>query len=173
MVERNRRRRDTATQAPDGPRREGNITIVSHDTSADAEDRARDTRRWIKPKHGRGMLRPFEPGNRLGGHKGTRYIETQQLCRQHSLEAVQALIERLKDPDGRIVVVAANSILERAWGKVREAKPEEQQQAHIDLSALSAEEMRIMLALAQSGRLRAIPGDGQSDAAPTIDAKAE
>ena len=68
------------------------------------------------------------------------------------LEAVQALIERLHDPDARIVV--ANSLLERAWGKVREQKPEDVQQAQIDLSTLSEAELAIMVKLVESGRLR-------------------
>jgi hypothetical protein len=75
---------------------------------------------WRKPSHGHGMLKPWPKG--VSGYqagKPTRYTETQQLARQHSLEAVQTLVERLRDPDGRI------SLLERAWGKVREAKPEE------------------------------------------------
>jgi hypothetical protein len=115
------------------------------------------------------MLKPFEPGNRLGGNKATRFIETQQYARQHSLEAMRTLVERLRDPDGRIAVVAANSLLERAWGKSREMKPEEERQAHIDLSSLKAEELAIMVRLVESGRLRSQEDDQPP---PTIEGEA-
>jgi hypothetical protein len=60
-------------------------------------------------------------------------------------------------------VVAANSLLERAWGRTREARPEDNVQAHIDLSTLSAEELAIMVRLAASGRLRAASSDGEGE----------
>jgi hypothetical protein len=120
------------------------------------------------------MLRPFPKGapGRIG--KPSRYIETQMYARQHSLEAMQTLVERLRDPDGRVAVVAANSLLERAWGKVREVHPEEAQNAHIDLTALSSQELALLVRLVESGRLRAaseepVPGSEP----PTIDAKPE
>ena len=67
--------------------------------------------------------------------------------------------------------MAANSILERAYGKVREQKPEEQQHAAIDLSALSNAELGLLMKLVESGRLRSAPeptpteikGEGQAD----------
>jgi hypothetical protein len=80
-----------------------------------------------------------------------------KLAREAAPQAIKTLIARLRDPDGRIAVVAANSVLERAFGKVREMKPEEQQQVRIDLSQLSNAELNILLALAQSGRLAAAP----------------
>jgi hypothetical protein len=126
-----------------------------HDTTVRAADRAREVPEgWRRPSHGRGLLRPFPAGN-SGRPKNvsTRFLETQQLARQHSLEAVQTLVERLRDPDGRIAVVAANSLLERAWGKVREAKPEEHRQAHVDLSVLTDVELALLVRLADSGRL--------------------
>jgi hypothetical protein len=64
------------------------------------------------------------------------------------------LIERLHDPNGRIAVVAANSILERAFGKVRAARPEDQPKAQIDLSGLSSAELALLVRLVESGRLR-------------------
>jgi hypothetical protein len=143
------------------------------DTGERAPDRERVPEAgWRKPKHGRGMLKPFAPGN--PGRPiaaATRFIETQQFARSHSLEAMRTLVDRLRDPDGRIAVVAANSLLERAWGKVKEAKPEDAQQASIDLSSLSAEELAIMVRLVQSGRLKAAPED--TVAGETIEGKAE
>jgi hypothetical protein len=115
------------------------------------------------------MLKPWRKGETgRVSNVASRYTETQQYARQHSMEAVKTLVERLQDPDGRIAVVAANSILERAWGKVREMKPEEREQVSIDLSALSAAELKILLDLAQSGRLRSLPSKEPDDAPPTI-----
>jgi hypothetical protein len=143
------------------------------DTTNRAADRAREG--WIKPKHGRGMLRPFQPGN-SGRPKNTstRYSETLQLARAASPDAMRCLIERLHDPDGRIAVMAASLILERSWGRVvREMKPDEREQVSIDLSALSAVELKILADLAQSGRLRSVPSNESDDAAPTIEGKPE
>jgi hypothetical protein len=118
------------------------------------------------------MLKPWRKGETgRVSNVASRYTETQQYARQHSMEAVKTLVERLQDPDGRIAVVAANSLLERAWGKVREQKPEEQQQMRIDLTMLTAAELAILAKLAESGRLQSIPSDGQDEAAPVIDVK--
>jgi hypothetical protein len=151
-----------------------NITPSSPDTEPSARSRARVApsepgNGWIRPAHGRGMLRPFPKGapGRIGKPSG--YVATQQLAREHSLEAVRTLVERLRDPDGRVAVTAANLLLERAWGKTKEMRPEDGEKAHVDLSALSDSEIKILLALAQSGRLRAVSSDGQGDAAPTIE----
>jgi hypothetical protein len=135
------------------------------DTENRGADRARVPEGWIKPKHGHGLLKPWAPGN--SGRPGgviTRYSETLQIARANSAEAMQTLVERLKDPDGRIAVVAANSILERAWGKVREQKPEEQKQHRIDLSKLTGPELALLLQLAQSGRLQ----NAEEDAPPPV-----
>jgi hypothetical protein len=142
------------------------------DTRQRVEDRAREG--WIKPKHGRGMLRPFQPGNSgRPVNTSTRYSETLALARENSPKAMRTLISRLQDPDGRIAVVAANSIPERAWGKVREMKPEEREQVSIDLSALSAAELKILTDLALSGRLRSVPSNEPDNPPPTIDGTSE
>jgi hypothetical protein len=153
------------------------MSAIPHDTELSAHSRARVApaepgNGWIKPKHGKGMLRPFLKGapGRIG--KPSRYIETQMYARQHSLEAMQTLVERLRDPDGRVAVVAANSLLERAWGKIREATPEDNTQAHIDLSTLTASELAIMVKLVESGRLRPATEEPATEP-PMIDAKAE
>ena len=148
----------------------GNISSGVQGSVESAPDSARVERTeangWRKPKHGAGMLKPWRKGEtgRPPGVLATRYTETQALARSHSLEAVQTLVERLRDPDGRIAVVAANSILERAWGKVREAKPEEHKAASIDLTALSGAELALLLKLADSGRLR----EAEESQSPTV-----
>jgi hypothetical protein len=123
------------------------------------------------PKHGGGMLKPFLAGNAgRPPNISTRYSETLALARAHSPDAMQTLIQRLKDPDGRIAVVAANSILERAFGRVREAKPEDQAvEQHVDLTQLTAAELAILVKLADSGRL----GTAPIEAPPQIEGSAE
>jgi hypothetical protein len=150
---------------------------IDDDTSGRAKNHARVTTSepvagWRRPSHGRGLLKPFAPGNKLGGRRGTRYCETVALAREHSLEAVHTLVERLRDPDGRIAVVAANSVLERAWGRVREAKPEEQPKAQIDLSALTRDELQLLVRLAVSGRIKAVDS-ASTEEVPTIEVKPE
>jgi hypothetical protein len=81
---------------------------------------------------------------------------------------MRTLIDCLDSPDPRTAVVAANSILERAWGKPREAKPEEVEQAHIDLTALTNAELALLVKLVESGRLRPVP-----DAEPTSEIDGE
>jgi hypothetical protein len=125
---------------------------------------------WVRPKHGHGMLRPWQPGNKLGGQRPGRFQETQQLARQHSVDAVRTLVERLHDPDGRVAVVAANSLLDRGWGKPREQQPAQQEQVHIDLTRLSDEELGILVRLVQSGRLMNVPVESE-ETASVIEAK--
>jgi hypothetical protein len=78
------------------------------------------------PSHGRGALRPFVPGQsgNPGGVAG-RYQETQRLARDASPEMTRILIALANDEteDSRVRVVAANSVLDRAFGKPREIKP--------------------------------------------------
>jgi hypothetical protein len=106
-------------------------------------------------------LKPIQKGDRrqAGYRKPNKYIETLHLARKASPDAMRVLIQRLNDPDGRVAIVAASHILERAWGKVREQKPEEVEQQAIDLRGLSLEELAVMTKLVLSGRLRAIAGD--------------
>ena len=100
------------------------------------------------------MIRPFQPGNAgRPPNTSTKYSETLALARANSPAAMRVLIERLNDPDGRIAVMSASLILERAWGKVKEAKEEPQSEAHIDLSQLTTAELAILIKLADSGRL--------------------
>jgi hypothetical protein len=96
-------------------------------------------------------------------------IETLQLARKHSPDAMRTLIRALDCEDQRIAVTAANLLLERAWGKPREAPPETPEQAQIDLSQLSREELAILTKLALSGRLTSNPVEVPSE----IEAKAE
>jgi hypothetical protein len=133
--------------------------------------RAREREGWIPGKNG-GWLKPLRPGEgqKTGYRKPLNYVETLHLARKSSPDAMRTLIKCLNDPDSRTAVVAANAILERAWGKVREQKPEEHQQASIDLSKLTGAELALLVKLADSGRL--VAAEEEPTEPPTIEGKA-
>jgi hypothetical protein len=126
------------------------------------------------PGRNGGSLTPFMPGDKhmTGYRKPSTYVETLRLARKASPAAMRTLIKNLEHEDGRIATMSASLILERAFGKPREANPEEHRRAHIDLSQLTRAELDILLRLAQSGRLTSIQVESE-DNAPTIQAKAE
>jgi hypothetical protein len=129
--------------------------------------------KWRTPSHGRGLLKPFEAGNKLGGRRGTVYTETQRLAREHSVDALMTLVERLNDRDGRVAIAAVIAILERAWGKVREARPEDEQPSpRIDLSVLTDTELQLLVRLVESDRWRPASTDGPFDTPQIIEATA-
>lgn len=71
----------------------------------------------IKRRRGRG--RPFAHG--ISGNPGGRPradLDVQALAREHTSEAIATLVNALTD--GRHCVAAANSLLDRGWGKPRE-----------------------------------------------------
>jgi hypothetical protein len=138
------------------------MSIVSHDKENPAPSRAREDG-WVPGKNG-GWLKPIRKGEPAakGYQKPHRYTETLQLARKASPAAMRTLIERMGDADSRVAVMAASLVLERAWGKPREAQPEEQHEASVDLSALTDAELALLLKLADSGRLRPAP-DAQPD----------
>ena len=153
------------------------MSSSAYDTIENSEDsRARDPADgWIRGRNGKGWLKPAKkgdaPANR-GQAKPATYIQTLHLARKASPEAMRTLIRNLHHEDGRIGTMSASLILERAWGNAREMKPQEQERAHIDLSALSKEELDVLMKLALSGRLRAIDA-APVEEAPTIEAKPE
>jgi hypothetical protein len=147
--------------------------VIRHADPRAPEQRVEGKDGFRKPSHGHGLLRNWQPGNQYGGKRSSRYYQTVQYAREHSMEALRALVERLSDPDGRIVIVAANSILERAYGRPKEQKLEELEQTSIDLSQLSREELDVLFRLAQSGRLRSVPTGASEEPPPEIEAKAE
>jgi hypothetical protein len=134
------------------------MTELGHDTELSAASRARVATAepggdWIKPRHGRGWLRPYPKGTQGRTGKPAGYYATQQLAREHALDAVRALVERLSDPDGAVALAAANSLLTWAFGKPGEQKLDGEQQAKIDLSKLTDEELSILVRVAENDRL--------------------
>jgi hypothetical protein len=66
-------------------------------------------------------LRPWQPGQSgytVGSAKG--YKRVLHLARKNSPEAMQTIIDCLKDNDARVRMTAATVILDRAWGKPKE-----------------------------------------------------
>ena len=154
--------------------RESNMSVSIPDGEKPASSRARDG--WRRAPNG-GLLRPpFEKGKSpmTGYRKPSTYIETLHLARKSSPAAMRTLISRLNDPDGRIAVMAASLILERAFGRPKEQVPQEER-AQIDLTKLTNSELQILVGLAESGRLTSGPAqDAPGEAeAPVIDAKVE
>jgi hypothetical protein len=145
-----------------------NLLASGPDTEKRAEPRAR------VPGRNGGTLTPFMRGDRhmTGYRKPNTYVETLRLARKHSPDAMRTLIRNLNHEDGRISTMSASLILERAFGKAREMRLEEQQPAHIDLTQLSGEELAILVKLAQSGRLTSVPIESE-DARAVADTKAE
>jgi hypothetical protein len=71
---------------------------------------------FVKGLSGNGFGTPFKPGT-SGNPSGRPKLlqDVQQLARSHTPEAIQTLVECLKDP--RHKVTAAVALLDRAWGK--------------------------------------------------------
>lgn len=64
---------------------------------------------WVKGQSG-------NPGGRPGVPQGVR-----ELAREKSVEAMRTLIRHLKDKNPRVAILAANAILDRAYGKPAQA----------------------------------------------------
>ena len=53
-------------------------------------------------------------------------------------------------------IVAAQALLDRAWGKPKEAQDDDQRQVSVDLSGATTAELQVLLALVQRGALRPV-----------------
>lgn len=89
-----------------------------------------------------GRLHPFVPG-KSGNPTGRsrRFHEVQLAAREASPEAIAALVELVNSDDERVRIIAANSILDRAFGKPKEQKDDSNQALKPNLSALSSVEL--------------------------------
>ena len=124
------------------------------------------------PSHGVGKLvAPFPPG--VSGNPGSRpthFREVREICRNKSA-AEQALIRIVEDvdhngrnvKDGRVVVIAAQTILTWAYGKPPDYDPKEVRgNLRINTSILTPAEKHHLLALLRGGwsrRWRRAGGD--------------
>jgi hypothetical protein len=95
-------------------------------------------RRALSPAFLARTWKPGESGN-PSGHSGL-YGEAISLARQAAPDAVRRLIELMQSDDERCAAVACNSILDRAFGRVKQAEdpPSERE----ELEAMTPEERR-------------------------------
>lgn len=113
----------------------------------------------IKPKQKRtpGPGRPFSKG--VSGNPGGRPIvskDVQELARQHTPEAMRALLEALHDP--RQKVAAACAILDRGYGRPTQAHTID----HNFSAAAARDEALAAIAFASSG-VAALPQDDPAE----------
>lgn len=57
-------------------------------------------------------------GNPSG--KGALYLEAQRICREASPAAARRMVELMDSDDERVALLAAERVLDRAWGRPRE-----------------------------------------------------
>ena len=91
----------------------------------------------LRPMPHGGALRNWalgQAGNPTGRSK--RFHEVQQAAREASPEALKTLVELMQSKDERVAIIAANSVLDRAFGKPKEQKTDENQPLRPNLSAL-------------------------------------
>ena len=114
---------------------------------------------WITPRHGHGALRPIRPGQVLGERGNTALRQVRQMAKARSPEVTARLIDiALHDPDTRVAVVASQTVLTWAHGRPENLKPEDgEPRGKLDLSKLTDRELKIMVKLADSGRLGVAP----------------
>ena len=80
------------------------------------------------------------PPGRSGnpGGRTPQYAECQSLCRDASPDAARRLIELMYSPDERVSLMAADKVLERAWGRPKE--PDQPTSIEQRIAAMSPEE---------------------------------
>jgi hypothetical protein len=69
-------------------------------------------------------LTQWKPGQVVNpGGRTDDYIKCQRICREASPDAARKLVELINDPDPRIALMAADKIVDRAWGRPRDYDP--------------------------------------------------
>lgn len=66
----------------------------------------------------RGRLLPGHTANPSGAPKGL--AEVAQLAREHTIDAIKALAQNLNDESGAVRNAAAQTLLDRGWGRAKE-----------------------------------------------------
>ena len=99
-------------------------------------------RAMVVQPHG-GALRPWQPGQSGNpGGIGAALREVTRLAREASPDVMRRLIAIAGDPDEdiRAVIVAAQAIFDRAFGKPTNKPPPDSPRRMIDLSGLAVEQ---------------------------------
>jgi hypothetical protein len=66
----------------------------------------------------------WQPGTVINpGGRTDDYLACQRICREASPTAARKLVELINDPDPRIALMAADKIVDRAWGRPRDYDP--------------------------------------------------
>lgn len=76
--------------------------------------------RWQKGVSG-------NPSGRAGG-----YGEVQKYARTYSREAIDVLVKWMRDDNPKAAILAANSLLDRGWGKPAQSVEMKQIDSHVD-----------------------------------------
>ena len=102
------------------------------------------------PSHGGGRLKPFKKGDVANPRGfGGQYQECMRIYRDASPEAARKMVAMLKSDDDRVVLLAAEKIMDRSWGKVKDADPGQADPAAAERrQKMRAEVIRMLQALA-------------------------
>jgi hypothetical protein len=101
-------------------------------------------------------FKPGQSGNPGGRPKAER--EVIDLAREGSVRAIGRLIELIEDKDGRIAVSAANSVLDRAFGKPTQPISGDEDKPPVGVAAVPTVEALARLSAQDRAELRTILG---------------
>lgn len=105
--------------------------------------------------------KPGQSGNPLG--LAAAYGDVIRAAREASPGALLRLIELIQSPDDRVALMAADKLLERAWGKPKEAQ-DDKAAGPPDLGALNAGDLAELRRIA--GKMRAQDAPAAAPEAP-------
>lgn len=108
--------------------------------------------RTLPPAMAAKKWQPGQSGN--PGGKGGKYKEILALARAASPEAMKRIIELTQSDDERVAFTASKEVLERAYGKVKEAPANEpEERTTPDLSALTPMQLAALKDAMQAVRI--------------------
>jgi hypothetical protein len=109
-------------------------------------------------RDGSGRFLPGQSANPGGRPSGVK--ELRELTRQYTHEAVDVLVKHLNDPDPRVALFAANSLLDRGYGKPSPAAEEDQ----TDLARAHLEALKAITARSERQHLLMRPESAEEEA---------
>jgi len=112
-----------------------------------------------------------ESGNPGGVKHRTEWHKVMALARENSMAAMAKLVQLIENEDARIAFMASQAVLERAWGKPKDADPNEAPPSRIDLRSLTPSQLEVLMSLARQrdGVIdgEAVDTDASTPASPT------